>query len=382
MKTNFFLICALTVALVSCGPKNRLGNMNGMVKDYSVLTLVPMKITVHSDFPATIEGQQVIEIRPMITGYIETIYVKEGDWVKKGQLLFKIKNPQYEQDVITAKAGISSAQADVNTGKMEIEKVRPLVNKQIVSEYRLKSAELVLEAREASLAQARASLANAETNLGYTTIRSPQNGVIGTIPYKIGALVNSNSAEALTTLSDIRVIFAYFSWNEKQLLDFLSNAPGGTVEEKVKRLKDVSLVLSNSDEYTEKGTIELASGLISTETGSATLKAIFPNEKELIRSGSSATVRIPQVFDGALIVPQAATYELQNKRFIYTVGSDNKVTARSFTSVPSDDGQYFIVKDGLKAGEKVVIQGVVSIKEGDKIKPKDTSAVSFYRNIK
>ncbi|MFA5727585.1 MAG: efflux RND transporter periplasmic adaptor subunit, partial [Saccharofermentanaceae bacterium] len=183
MKTNFFLICALTVALVSCGPKNRLGNMNGMVKDYSVLTLVPMKITVHSDFPATIEGQQVIEIRPMITGYIETIYVKEGDWVKKGQLLFKIKNPQYEQDVITAKAGISSAQADVNTGKMEIEKVRPLVNKQIVSEYRLKSAELVLEAREASLAQARASLANAETNLGYTTIRSPQNGVIGTIPY-------------------------------------------------------------------------------------------------------------------------------------------------------------------------------------------------------
>ncbi|MDP4282275.1 MAG: efflux RND transporter periplasmic adaptor subunit [Bacteroidota bacterium] len=380
MRTLLPIACFLAIFLVSCNSHQR-NAKNGMVKDYPVMTLAPRTITVHSDFPATIQGQQVIEIRPMITGYIEKISVNEGDWVKKGQMLFKIKNPQYEEDVKTAKAGVMSAQADVNNARMEIEKVRPLVEKQIVSDYRLKSAELALESKEAILAQTKAALANAQTNLSYTIIKSPMDGIIGTIPYKTGALVASNSTEALTTLSDIRVIYAYFSWNEKQLLDFLSNATGESMEEKVKHLNNITLVLANSEEYPEKGKVELASGLISTETGSATLKAIFANEKGLIRSGSSATIRIPQVMNNVLIVPQGATYELQNKRFIYVLGPDNKVLAKSFTSIPSDDGKYFIVKDGLKAGDKIVVQGVVSIKDGDKIKPRDTSAVSFYGNI-
>ncbi len=382
MKTTFSIICFISIFILSCNKDKKNVPETDKVKDYLVLTLAPKSVTIHNNFPATIEGQQVIEIRPMISGYIQEIKVNEGERVKKGQLLFKIRNPQYEQEVLTAKASINSAVAEVNSAKMEIEKVKPLVEKQIVSDYRLKSAELALQAKEAALAQAEANLKNAEANLGYTNIKSPQDGIIGTIPYKIGALVGSNSTEALTKLSDIRNIYAYFSWNEKQLLDFLSDSPGISIEEKIKNLPEATLILANSEEYPVKGKIEMASGLISTETGSATFKAVFSNANGLIRSGSSATVRIPEVKDSVLIVPQGATYELQDKRFIYTVGADNKVTAISFTSIPSDDGKYFLVSDGLKARDRVVIEGVASLKDGTEIIPRDTSAVSFYGDIK
>lgn len=375
------MICLMTMVLLSC-KQNKAGLRRGTpVKDYAVLTLVPRSVTVHNDFPATIEGQRVIEIRPMVSGYLEEILVNEGDHIKKGQLLFKINNPQYAEDVITAKARINSAVADVNSARIEIEKIRPLVEKEIVSKYRLQSAELTLQAKEAALEETRAALKNAETNLNYTYIRSPQDGIIGTIPYKNGALVGSNNPEALTTLSDISEVFAYFSWNEKQVLDMLFDSTGVTVEQKLKNMPLATLILANSTEYKEKGRIEMASGLISTGTGSATFKAVFKNPSGILRSGSSATVRIPSVKNKSLIVPQSATYELQNKRFIFTVGSDNKVKAVSITSTPSDDGHYFLVSGGLKSGDRVVIDGISSLKDGDTIVPKETDPESFYKNI-
>jgi membrane fusion protein (multidrug efflux system) len=278
----------------------------------------------------------------------------------------------YEQQVITARASISRAEADVNTANMEIEKIRPLVEKQIVSDYRLKSAELDLETRNAALEQAKAELANAEANLAYTIIRSPIDGIIGTIPYKQGALVSSNSMQALTFLSNIDTIFAYFSWNEKQLLDFLSNSPGESLDEKIKNIPPATLILANSTEYTEKGRVEMASGLISTQTGSATFKAIFPNRAGLIRSGASATIRIPEVKDNVLVIPQSATYELQNKYFAYRVDSANKVAAVSFDQIPSDDGQSYLVTKGLNPGDRIVVEGINSLRNGDLINPKDT----------
>jgi membrane fusion protein (multidrug efflux system) len=343
--------------------------------------MIAKSVTIHQNFPATIQGQRVIEIRPMISGYLQEIYVNEGDHVKKGQLLFKINNPQYEQEVLTAKASINSAVANVNSAKMEIDKVKPLVEKQIVSDFRLQSAELTLQTKEAALEQAKVALANAETNLSYTTLRSPQDGIIGMIPYKTGALVGSNSSEALTTLSDISEVFAYFSWNEKQLLDLLSDSHGVTIEEKMKNIPLATLVLSNSAIYSLKGRVEMASGLISTETGSATFKAVFANPAGLIRSGSSATISIPEVKDSILIVPQSATYELQNKRFIFIVGKDNKVTSVPITASPSDDGQYFFVSDGLKEGDRVVIEGVSSLRDGTMIIPKEINTESFYGKI-
>lgn len=364
-----YILFILSIISASCSSKNKNAPPPNQVKDYQVLTLTPQNVTVHQDFPATIEGQQVIEIRPMINGYIQRIFVNEGDRVKKGQLLFKIQNPVFEQEVITAQASINRAEADVNTARMEIEKVRPLVEKQIVSDYRLKTAELALRSNEAGLEQAKASLVNARTNLAYTDIRSPQDGIIGTIPYKTGALVSSNSTQALTTLSDISNVYAYFSWNEKQLLDFLSESPGETIEEKIKNIPPATLVLANSTEYPEKGKVEMASGLISTETGSATFKAIFPNRNGLIRSGSSAIVRIPEIMDSILMIPQSASWEIQNNYFAYRVGEDNKVTAVPIKPIPSDDGKNFIVKDGLLAGDRIVTEGVNSLKSGMEINP-------------
>lgn len=359
----------------SCKSKTVDGPPADTPREFAVTTVAPQTVTINQHFPATIEGQQVIEIRPMISGYIRQIHVNEGDHVRKGQLLFSIRNPMYEQQVITARASINRAQAEVNTSSMEIEKVKPLVEKDIVSDYRLKSAELRLEQSKAALAQAESELANSEANLAYTSIRAPEDGIIGTIPFKTGALVNSNQQEPLTTLSNITNVFAYFSWNEKQLLDFLSHSPGTTLPEKIRNIPPATLILANSMEYPEKGRVEMASGLISTETGAATFKAVFSNKNGLIRSGSSAIVRIPEVKDSVYVVPQSATYELQDKKFLYTVGLDNKVSSVAFNAVPSDDGKHFLVTEGLAAGDRVVIEGITSLRDGAEIIPRDTIQV-------
>ena len=391
MRNSLITIGLITVLITSCsqnkngkapGPGGFPGGAGtGIVTDYFVMKLNPMSVTIHQDFPAIIEGQRVIEIRPMINGYVGEIFVNEGDFVRKGQLLFKIRNPQYEQAVLTAKASVNSAVAEVSSAKIEVEKVKPLVEKDIVSSYRLQSQELTLKTKEAQLEQAKASLANAEANLAYTIILSPQEGTIGTIPYKVGALVSSSSTEALTMLSDISNVLAYFSWNEKQLLELLSQTSGTSLEEKIKALPPAKLILANGIEFSGEGRIEMASGLISTETGTATLKAIFKNPSGLIRSGSSANIRVPKNYDSVLVVPQSATYELQNKRFIYTVNSDNKVIAVNFNSVPTDDGKFFVITSGLKPGDRIVTEGIVSLKDGNTIIPKDTSAVSYYGKL-
>lgn len=364
----------LTLFLItSCKNQKAAGPAPDAPLEYSVTTVSPQTVTIHQEFPATIEGQQVVEIRPMISGYLEGIYVNEGDHVKKGQLLFKIRNPMYEQQVITAKASINRAEADVNTADMEIEKIRPLVDKQIVSDYRLKSAQLELGSKKAVLDQSKAELANAESNLAYTSIRSPMNGIIGIFPFKQGALVSSNSQQALTTLSNIDTVFAYFSWNEKQLLDFLSGSPGQSLDEKIKNIPQASLILANSTEYPQKGRITLASGMISTQTGSATFKAIFPNKEGLIRSGSSATIRIPEELHDVVVIPQSATYELQDKFFAYRVDSANKVNSVAIDPMPSDNGKSFYVTKGIKQGDKIVVAGINSLKNGTTIIPKEAA---------
>jgi len=350
--------------------------MPAQPKDFKVLTLEPRQAKVNVDFPATIQGQQVIEIRPKIDGYVEAIYVKEGAAVKKGQLLFRISNPQYEQEVVTATAMINSAGADVDAARMQVAKVRPLVEKDIVSKYELESAQYSLKAKEAALAQAKAALANAHTNTGYTMLRSPANGVIGTIPYKVGALINSATTSPLTTLSNIDKVYAYYALNEKQLLQYFSATPGASIQEKIKNMSPAELILADGTVYPEKGKIELASGLISTETGTATFKAIYPNPLGILRSGSSATVRVATTFDTALVIPQSATYELQDKRFVYVVDQEKKIFSTAITAVPSDNGQYFIVTNGLKAGDVVVLEGLIGLKDSTQINPRQAHADS------
>ncbi len=351
------------------------------VQAFPVFKVSPRNATLNSDYPATLQGQQNIEIRPKIDGYIDHIYIDEGSAVKKGQLLFRISAPQYAQDVNNSAAAVSSAEADVNAAQLQVNKTKPLVEKDIISHYELESAQLTLQARKAALKQAKANLANSRTNLGYTTITSPVNGVVGTIPYKLGSLVNSNTAQPLTTVSNIGNIYAYFSLNEKQLLDFSRHYEGRTLEAKLSKLPPVSLLLSDGSNYPEKGRVETISGLINTQTGSASLRATFPNPMRLIRSGGSATVRIPQNLKDVILVPQKATYELQGKRFVFVVDGSGKVKNTEIQIMDLATGQYFVVTNGLKTGDTVILEGTSNLQDGTVVKPDMQADGKVYQDL-
>lgn len=387
-RVQLLSVPLILLILSSCGAKvdQKAGAAGGPgaateVKDYPVITIATRSTTLFSEYPATVQGQQNIEIRPKIDGYIERIYVDEGSTVRRGQPLFHISAPQYEQEVRTAQANIKIAQADVNAAQMQVEKVRPLVEKNIISKYELESARFTLQAKQAALAQARATLANARINLGYTTITSPVNGVIGVIPHKIGSLVASSTPEPLTTVSNIGNIYAYFSINEKQALEFSKNTKGANMKERLATIPPVSLILSNGTEFPQKGRIETASGLINTETGSISVRATFPNPGNVVRSGSSGIVRIPRTVDAAILVPQKATYELQGKKFVYIVESTGTVRSAEITVMQTGNGQYFVVEQGVNPGDKIVLEGVATLKEGAPIKPRVVNTDSVYQQV-
>jgi membrane fusion protein (multidrug efflux system) len=386
MKRQAFLsILAVSVIIASCGNKNdSSAQATGapQVKEYKTLTLQPKSATLNTDYPASIQGQQNIEIRPRVEGYIDKIYVDEGAIVKTGQPLFKISAPEYEQQVRTAGASVKSAQASVSSAKLAVNKVKPLVEKGIISKYDLESAQYSYEAALATLAQANASLVNAKTNLGYTTVTSPVDGIVGSIPFRLGSLVSSNTVDPLTTVSSIGNVYAYFAVNEKILLDFTQNSGSeSTLAQKIKKLPEVSLLLSDSSTYDQKGRIETVNGLINTETGSVNIRARFPNPKGIIRSGSSTTVRIPREVKEGLLIPQSATFELQDKIFAVTVGKNGKTKNVNITILDNKAGNYYVVTSGLKAGDQIVLEGVATLKDGTQIKSQNQNAETVYADL-
>ncbi|HEY8784184.1 MAG TPA: efflux RND transporter periplasmic adaptor subunit [Mucilaginibacter sp.] len=378
-------IIALPLFLLffSCGNKGNQTDAQATMPapTFKVITLKPRSVTLNTDYPASIQGLQNIEIRPKVDGFVEKIYVDEGSSVKKGQLLFKIKAPQYEQDVRTAEAGIKTAEADVNTATLQVNKVKPLVEKDIISHYELESAQLALQTKQAALAQARAALENARVNLSYTTIVSPVDGVIGSLPYKLGSLVTGTTAYPLTTVYNTAAVYAYFAMNEKQLLDFSRDSTNTTFRAKLNNIPKVSLVLSDGTVYEYKGKIETVNGLINTTTGSANFRAAFINPKGLLRSGGSATVRIPALAKNVIIVPQNVTYELQDKRFVYLIDDKNKVKNVSVKVMDNTPGQFYIVTDGLKSGDKIIAEGANNLKDGTQIKSVEVSDESVYKGL-
>lgn len=382
LTVRTFLLYVFVLVTLGCRNSPNGGGQDPapVAQPYPVFKVLSHNTVLQSQYPATLQGQQNIEIRPKIDGYIEHIYIDEGATVKKGQLLFKISAPEYEQDVKNAQAAINSAEADVNTARLQVEKTKPLVDRHIISEYELKSAEDALKIKEAALAQAQTTLANAKTNLGYTEITSPVNGVAGTLPYKLGSLVSSTTASPLTMISNISKIYAYFSMNEKQLLDFSRTYKGSTVEEKLKQLPPVVLLLPDGTEYPEKGRVETISGLIDPQTGAATFRADFPNPVGLIRSGGSAVVSIPVTVNNAILVPQESTYELQGKRFVYKVNGD-KVSNVEITTLSDPAGQYFVVTGGLKPGDTVVYESAAPIADGTAIKPDMKPEGQIYKDL-
>jgi membrane fusion protein (multidrug efflux system) len=385
MKLQFTsVIVTAAIFFVSCSKKedNAASAAANQVKAYKVVTLSPMTATLNTDFPASIQGQQNIEIRPRVEGYIDKIFVDEGAAVKTGQALFKISAPQYEQEVRTATASIKSAQAEVSAAKLAVNKVRPLVEKDIVSKYELESAQYAYESALAGLAQANAALANAKTNLGYTTVTSPVDGVVGSIPFRLGSLVSSNTPEPLTTVASIGNVYAYFAMNEKMLLAFTNDSTGTTLAQKIAKMPKVSLLLSDGSLYPEQGVIETVNGIINTETGTVNIRARFPNPKGIIRSGSSATIRIPNVVKNALMVPQSATFELQDKRFVVIAGQDGKATTSAITVMDNTAGNYYVVKDGVKAGDRIVLEGVATLKDSTQIKPDPQNPQTVFADLK
>ncbi len=353
-----------------------------MPQPYPVFDISTQSTTLNSDYPATIEGIQDVDIRPKVDGFIERIYVDEGAVVKKGQLLFKINAPQYEQQVRTAAAAISSAEANVSAAQLQVNKTRPLVEKDIISKYELDAALLTLQSRRAALAQAKAELSNARVNLGYTSITSPVDGIVGSIPFKTGSLVSGSSAQPLTTVSNIAKVYAYFSLNEKQLLDFSSTYKGKTLAEQMKNIPAVSLVLADGTIYAQNGKIESINGQINTATGSASLRATFPNPTSLLKSGSSASVRIPQHFENVILIPQKSTVDLQGKKFVYVLGDSAKVVNTEIQIKEITKGNFYVVTSGLKTGDKIVFEGFQSLKDGTKIKPVALNRDSVFAEIK
>lgn len=377
--TRYALFVSLTGCLLSsCGNNTENDPQwgTGAPQPFPVITVTAANTVLNEDYPAVLEGQQNVEIRPKVDGFIEKIYIDEGATVKAGTLLFKIHAPQYEQEVRTAQAAVRSAEAALSTAKIQLEKAIPLAEKGIVNKFEVEEARYNVQAKEALLSQASAGLANAKTNIGYTTIVSPVNGVIGAIPFKTGSLVSSSSPQPLTTVSDIGRIYAYFSLNEKQFLEFSDASSGDGINDKIKRFPPVSLILANGREYAQKGRLETVGGLINTTTGSATFRAVFDNPSGAIRSGSSATIRINRPLQHAVIIPQSATYEMQDKKFVYVVSKEGIVSSRELLVHPVSSDRNYVVQSGLAAGEKIVTEGMGNLKDSMKIIPADPSKMA------
>jgi membrane fusion protein (multidrug efflux system) len=357
MKKRSFLSAITALLIVSaCGKKEQQAPQAQGPIPFPVQTIAQQDAVIYEEYTANLEGQQNVEIRPKVDGFIQKIYVTEGQQVKKGQLLFKIETQSLNEDAAAAKANVNAAQ-------VEVDRLKPLVERNIISNVQLETA-------KAKLAQAKAAYSSVATNAGYGTITSPVNGVVGSLPYKEGSLVSASNNMPLTTVSDSKVMHAYFSMNEKQMLNFTRNFNGSTLEAKLKNTPEVSLVLVDGSEYAEKGKMITVNGLVNPTTGTTEFKAAFPNPDAVLRSGGSGIVRIPVQKDAAILVPQNAVIDMQGKKMIYVVGKDNKVTPR-IIETSTTSGKDFIVSSGLEQGEVIVIEGATKLKEGQEIVPQN-----------
>lgn len=353
------------VVLTSCGSKsNKMGEASN---DFAVETIQTTTADLKTSYPATIKGMQDIDIRPKVSGYLVKLLVDEGATVRKGQPLFLIDSEQYRATVKAAKAQIRVCRANIATQKLTVDNKRMLFKQNIISSYDLKMAENTLASYEAQLAAAEAQLQSAQDNLRWCTVTSPADGVVGSIPYRVGSLVSGQSAEALTTVSNISKMYVYFSMTEKQLLALTREAGG--VNAAIKKMPAVSLVLSDGTTYSQSGTISTVSGVIDPSTGSVQMRATFDNAQHILRSGGTGSILIPTHASDAIMVPQSATFDVQDKKFVYVVNADKTVATREITVLPQNNGQTYVVASGLRAGERIVIDGVNQLKNGQKINP-------------
>ncbi|MEJ2901710.1 efflux RND transporter periplasmic adaptor subunit [Pedobacter panaciterrae] len=318
---------------------------------------------IQKKFPGNVEGSVSVDVKAQVSGYLDAIYVKEGDYVTKGQRLFQIKSEVFNEQVNNARAVLKSAIANQATAKIEVEKLQPLVEGKVVTEIQLRSAQAAYDAASAAVAQARASVSSASLNAGFALITAPVSGYISRIPKRIGNLVTPGDQQPLTTLADINTIYVYFSMSESEYIGFRREVvkdPG--------MVNNVQLIIADGSEYDQPGKLETASGNIDPATGSITLKAVFGNPDKLLRSGGSARVVINQKVESALSLPMASVKDIQDRFFVFKLGDSNKVSM-SPVQIVGRSGKNYLVNDGIKAGDKVALNSIDVLVDGMQVKP-------------
>lgn len=360
MKEKMFKSLILTCILVlvtSCKEQKS----QTASSDYKTQKVTLSDRTVYSTFSATIQGKQDVGVYPQISGLITAVLVKEGAAVKKGQTLFIIDQVPYKAALRTAKANVEVAEASVATAKMTVDSKEELFKENVVSQFDLQTARNSLRSANATLAQAQAELLNARNNLSYTVIKSPVDGIAGMSSYRVGDLVSSSMSSPMISVSDNSEMYAYFSMTEKQILAL--SRQNGSLTDALKAMPEVKLLLSDGSEYQEKGHIDAISGMIDTSTGSVTLRAVFPNSKNILRSGSTGNIKFPYTKKNCMVIPQTATYELQDKVFVYKV-VDGKTQSTQVKVFEVNDGKEYIVESGLKMGDVIIAEGAGLLSNG------------------
>ncbi|GAA4233403.1 efflux RND transporter periplasmic adaptor subunit [Postechiella marina] len=359
IKTYTVLTLSLFLVIVSCGNSEQKAKpAEAPPASFPVAQIQHKTVTGFSEYPTTIEGIVNSDVRAKTSGYIEKVYVDEGEKVRKGQVLFKLETQSLSQDA-------GAAKAQVNVAQVEVDKLIPLVEKNIISPVQLETA-------KANLAQAKANYSSVTANIGYATIKSPIDGYVGAINFREGALISPNDATPLTTVSEIDQVYAFFSFNEAQYIDHLQRNGGKSKAERIKNSPDLSLVLANGKIYSEKGRIQTSTGQINQNTGTIKIRAAFNNPNEILTNGNSGKIRIPTEYKDAIVIPQTATFEQQGNIMIFKLGEDNKV-GTSIVKVKGTVDNLYVVESGVDLKDKIVISGVGKLRNGMVITPQETS---------
>lgn len=371
MKQTFVqaALVACCMAVVSCGQ----APTQQRAAEYSVQTITTTDRTIPTNYSATIRGRQDIAIYPQVSGTISQVCITEGQRVTKGQTLFIIDQVPYKAALRTAEANVEAAKAAVATAQLTYDSKKELFSRNVVSQYDLSTAENSLLTAKAQLAQADAALVNAANNLSYTVVKAPSNGVVGTLPYRVGALVSASIPQPLTTVSDNSTMYVYFSMTAKQQLNLTRRY--GSIAETLKNMPEVQLKLDDGSVYGIHGRVEAISGVVDTSTGSVQLRAAFPNEGGLLLSGSTGNIIMPNIYKDCIVVPQTATFELQDKIYVYKL-VDGKASSSMIEVEKISDGREYIVTAGLTPGDVIVTEGVGLMREGTPIIPKGQAAAA------
>ncbi|MBL3655126.1 efflux RND transporter periplasmic adaptor subunit [Fulvivirga sediminis] len=368
-QTALMLFLAAAIFIQSCNnSKNEIEQEHDTIKA-EVITLQPTDAVINKAFPTSLQGKDNIQLRPQISGYIDKIYVDEGAYVKAGQALFSINASVYREQKNTALASLAMAKSQLESSKLELDKYKVLSENNVVADFQYQKAKTEYENAKAALKQQETLVASADVNLGFTVVKAPVSGYIGRIPNRQGALVGPNDAQALTTLSQVSEIYAYFSVSENEILKINASRPGSTLLEKLKSFQDVTLLLSDGSTYNHLGKIDMMDGQFDATTGSVILRASFPNPEKLLRTGNTGRVVLKSTEQNVYKIPLLATYELQDKLMVGLLDSSNQMQRIALKDyIKSDD--FYIVKSGFNPGDQVIANELASIPENATISPK------------